>query len=222
MLKFISRPPDHPRWHSGSPGRFIVRIWQPGDRICAALSVGKCVTMSRDILLTLANIHFCFMLRWDFKDFFIPLFIKRTGVLSQDLVKSRSARFGFRLFQWFWNLTGSSTTVLSRCLLNFRAIWLLQYPISRLRDFMRFGTKTSYRLVNRGMVAEICMRHLPSWIQFGIADNLPWLRHQMETYFRVTSPLWGECTCHGWIPLTKASDAELWCFLWSSPEQTVD
>ena len=24
-----------------------------------------------------------------------------------------------------------------------------------------------------------------------------------------------------WIPLTKASDAELWCFLWSAPEQTV-
>ena len=22
-----------------------------------------------------------------------------------------------------------------------------------------------------------------------------------------------------WIPLTKASDAELWCFLWSAPEQ---
>ena len=28
-------------------------------------------------------------------------------------------------------------------------------------------------------------------------------------------------TGHQWIPLTKASDAELWCFLWSAPEQTV-
>ena len=25
-------------------------------------------------------------------------------------------------------------------------------------------------------------------------------------------------TGHQWIPLTKASDAELWCFLWSAPE----
>ena len=33
--------------------------------------------------------------------------------------------------------------------------------------------------------------------------------------FRVTGPLWGEFTRHRWIPLTKASDAELWCFLWS-------
>ena len=27
-------------------------------------------------------------------------------------------------------------------------------------------------------------------------------------------------TGHRWIPLTKASDAELWCFLWSASEQT--
>ena len=32
--------------------------------------------------------------------------------------------------------------------------------------------------------------------------------------FRVTGPLCREFTCHRWIPLTKASDAELWCFLW--------
>ena len=41
-------------------------------------------------------------------------------------------------------------------------------------------------------------------------------------HFRVTGPLRGEFTGHWWIPLTKASDAELWCFLWSSPEQTVE
>ena len=38
--------------------------------------------------------------------------------------------------------------------------------------------------------------------------------------FRVTGPLCGEFAGHRWIPLTKASDAELWCFL-SVPEQTV-
>ena len=36
--------------------------------------------------------------------------------------------------------------------------------------------------------------------------------------FRVTGPLCGEFTGHRWIPLTKASDAELWCFLWSTSE----
>ena len=39
--------------------------------------------------------------------------------------------------------------------------------------------------------------------------------------FRVTGPLWGEFVGHRWIPLTEASDAELWCFLWSAHVQTV-
>ena len=30
--------------------------------------------------------------------------------------------------------------------------------------------------------------------------------------FRVTGPLWEESTGHRWIPLPKASDAELWCY----------
>ena len=34
--------------------------------------------------------------------------------------------------------------------------------------------------------------------------------------FRVTDPLCGE------LPLTKASDTELWCFLWSAPERTIE
>ena len=38
------------------------------------------------------------------------------------------------------------------------------------------------------------------------------------TIFRVTGHLCGEFTSHRWIPHTKASDAELWCCLWSAPE----
>ena len=33
-----------------------------------------------------------------------------------------------------------------------------------------------------------------------------------ENIFHVTGPLWRESTGHRWIPLTKGSDAELWCF----------
>ena len=36
--------------------------------------------------------------------------------------------------------------------------------------------------------------------------------------FRVTGYLCGEFTGPRWIPCTKASDAELWCFLRSAPE----
>ena len=37
----------------------------------------------------------------------------------------------------------------------------------------------------------------------------------------VTGFLWGKSTGDLWILLKKASDAELWCFLWSTPEQML-
>ena len=40
--------------------------------------------------------------------------------------------------------------------------------------------------------------------------------------FCVTGLLCGEFTGLQWVPRTKASDAELWCFLWSAPEPTVE
>ena len=39
-----------------------------------------------------------------------------------------------------------------------------------------------------------------------------------EKIFRVTGHLCGEFTSPRWIPHTKTSDVELWCFLWSAPE----
>ena len=36
--------------------------------------------------------------------------------------------------------------------------------------------------------------------------------------FRVTGPLCAEFTGPWWMPITKASDADLWCFLWSASE----
>ena len=42
-------------------------------------------------------------------------------------------------------------------------------------------------------------------------DNIKW------KHFHITGPLWGGSMGHLWIPLTKASDMELWCFLWSVP-----
>ena len=36
--------------------------------------------------------------------------------------------------------------------------------------------------------------------------------------FRVTGHLCGDFTGQRWIPPTKASDAELWCFFWSASE----
>ena len=41
------------------------------------------------------------------------------------------------------------------------------------------------------------------------------------TSFHRTGHLWEEPTSHQWIILTKASDTEIWCFLWSVVEQVV-
>ena len=140
------------------------------------------------------------------------------------------ARFGLKLFQSLWNLAGTSVALLPRCLSNFRAIRPLQHPISRLRDFTRFGGKTSYRLVNRGpdplqwkprvvMVTDFVFTCGAGGCRY---DNLRCTLVTMMTssngnLFRVTGLLWGESISHRWIPHTKASDAELWCFLWSVP-----
>ena len=49
-----------------------------------------------------------------------------------------------------------------------------------------------------------------------------WFLHMMTSssgnMSRVTGHLCGKFTDHRWIPRTKASDAERWCFLWSAPE----
>ena len=48
-----------------------------------------------------------------------------------------------------------------------------------------------------------------------------WYRQQMDAFSALLA-LCEKTTGHRWIPLTKASDAELWYFLWSAPEQTAE
>ena len=53
--------------------------------------------------------------------------------------------------------------------------------------------------------------------------SVSWILLSMMTssngnFFRVTGHLCGEFAGLRWIPRTKASDAELWCFLWSAHE----
>ena len=48
-----------------------------------------------------------------------------------------------------WKLTGTSAAMLPRCLSNFNAIVQFLIPISRLRDFVIFYNKTSYRILKQ-------------------------------------------------------------------------
>ena len=51
-----------------------------------------------------------------------------------------------------------------------------------------------------------------AWTEYRHDDVIKW------KHFPRYWPLCGEFTGHRWIPSKKASDAELWCFLWSAPE----
>ena len=44
----------------------------------------------------------------------------------------------------------------------------------------------------------------------------------METFSALLALCEGNPIVTRWIPLIKATDAELWCFLWSAPEPTVE
>ena len=54
------------------------------------------------------------------------------------------------------------------------------------------------------------------WLQLQPSCGSP--QWSNGSVFRVTGPLCGEFTGHQWIPLSKASDAELCCFLWFAPD----
>ena len=65
----------------------------------------------------------------------------------------KAASLCVKIVYSLWNLTDASTALLSTRLSNFRAIGQFYTLISRLRDFVRCGGKTSVRLendVNRG------------------------------------------------------------------------
>ena len=53
-----------------------------------------------------------------------------------------------------------------------------------------------------------------------------WLTTMMTSsngnIFSVTGPLWGEPPVTGGFPSHRPATLELWCFLWSAPEQTVE
>ena len=69
-------------------------------------------------------------------------------------------------------------------------------------EFISLWIKSLYNNIQR------CPIHVSKLIMTSSNGNI----------FRVTGPLCGEYTGHRWIPLTKASDADLWSFLWFAPE----
>ena len=63
---------------------------------------------------------------------------------------------------------------------------------------------------------------IPQCTRFMFCYDMLFTHNMMTESIGSIFPVTGHCEGnHRWIPLTKASKAELWCFLWPAPAQTV-
>ena len=124
-----------------------------------------------------------------------------------------------RILQWY-----STSKVL--------AIWLTRCQASNPENMIKYfmfihhqplfnqnklsATKRCACFMGYTVIEYYRCKSLKSW------SSLSMMTSSDGNIFRVTEPLCGEFTDHRWTPLTKASDAGLWCFLWSGPEQTAE
>ena len=93
--------------------------------------------------------------------------------------------------------------ILEICIVSQKGKWWLYLLYCSLKDgalSSKYSFQTHYTVKNAW---ELIVHRMTSW-----NGNI----------FCVTDLSWGESTSHRWVPLTKASDAELWWFLWSAPE----
>ena len=98
-------------------------------------------------------------------------------------------------------------------------------------------TGTPVAIINFSWIFQEFTRDVATitcWLLRGMSSPhklATWWHHQMETFAALLAPCEGNPPVTGGFPsqrpvtrsfsvsLTKASDAELWCFLWSAPER---
>ena len=79
----------------------------------------------------------------------------------------------------------------------------------QLMPIIGFCSILIYRLWRRHVVTQTMHR----WDTIRIGIHM--MTSSIGNFFVVTGNLCGDFTGHGWIPRTKASDAELWCLLFT-------
>ena len=79
------------------------------------------------------------------------------------------------------------------------------------------GCLAANKLLYAPMLIQFTVAYLPTKLQ-GTNCHDVMMTSSNENIFRVTGQLCGEFTGDRWIPRTKNSDTEIWCFLWSAPE----
>ena len=104
------------------------------------------------------------------------------------------------------------------------------FSIYHLRSYYRNGEGVRVTALVFAGDVEACLHERLHWMILTTSPFQQWKQPQSTrayicmmtssngNIFRVTGLLCREFTGHWWIPRTKASDAELWCFLWPAPE----
>ena len=96
--------------------------------------------------------------------------------------------------------------------------WVNLYFGARMFVNVHCKLQVSIQLVTQSLTTSGRRDHLHRpWAYFNII-----MTSSSGNIFRVTGPLCGEFTGDWWIPCTKTSDAELWWFLSSAPDQTTE
>ena len=92
------------------------------------------------------------------------------------------------------------------------------HHLTKCRLNSNMSLQSTWTVIWHNVFVSVSTARVDSW---SVLEN-----HLMTStngnIFHVTGPLWGESSGRRWIPLTKAIDAELLCFLWSMAEQTVE
>ena len=91
---------------------------------------------------------------------------------------------------------------------NFSKIWI---------QIRQFSSKTIKVMISSAKWRALGLGPILLMATFNSHAMMCMMTSSNGNIFRVTGPLCREFTGQRWIPCTKASATELWCFLWSAP-----
>ena len=156
-----------------------------------------------------------------------------TNIKKNDLIDDKKRKLCLDIYFHRWLVTSRSRQAQSEdktnyCHISAKVLKVHVYKLS-LDDITSQIRVLWYVKV---ILEPFCDMQGPRWVHWTIQNTcqVQLLRNtfcihetlSIGSIFRVTGPLCGEFTGHRWIPRTKVSEAELWCFLWSVPKQTVE
>ena len=137
-----------------------------------------------------------------------------------------AVRFVFKIVWSLWNLTGTSAALLPVKFQSDVIFLTATLMASRLHEILRWDVLSDIEMGPRWRGDSnlphrakkvLSKYHVHIW-QVSPQFSYTMMTSSNGNIFRVTGHFCREFTGYRWIPCTKASNMELWCFRWSEPE----